>query len=257
MSSKAEQTTLHGVHWAFDSRLPLLLRLGWIVAILSSWSYMLYLTYSRVTYLSTHPKKTIVDVNYDPRGLEFPAVTICDNNLIKKSTARHLAEYEDLKRFLADYTAYRWSHGGENFPAADYNLSHLTMSDLARMSHRGHDFVGGCQFASRRCRDDLLYTMRTFGHCYTFNALFPTERQTYKSDWSPGPPLYTSQTTSNHGLSMLLWADEEEYFYGYRSDTVGFTVAVHSPHTMTTIDNAVVIRIAPGFLTSIGLSYKR
>ncbi|XP_014678557.1 PREDICTED: acid-sensing ion channel 1-like [Priapulus caudatus] len=231
MSSKAEQTTLHGVHWVFDSRLPLLLRLGWIVAILSSWSYLLYLTYSRVTYLSTHPKKTIVDVKYDPGGLEFPAVTICNNNLVKRSTSHKLPQYEELERFLNDYTTYRWRHGlaaGENFPAADYNLSHLTMNELTALSEKdeGAGSVIGCHFDGRSCMGSLRHITRLYGHCYVFNSQVSVPKTQDHDGWDPRPPLYSSQTTSDHGLTMVLWADADEYFYGYKGDMVGFTVSI-------------------------------
>ncbi|XP_014676234.1 PREDICTED: acid-sensing ion channel 1-like [Priapulus caudatus] len=174
ISACSRQTTLHCVHWAFDSRIPLLLRLGWIIAILSAWSYMFYLTYKRVTYLSSQPMKTIIDEQFSARGLEFPGVTICNNNLVKRSAARQLKEYAELERFLSDYADFTWRYGARaavNFSTSGYKLAHVTPNDLYRLGRRDSAAaILRCSYGGENYRNHLQLMTRSHGNCFTFNS---------------------------------------------------------------------------------------
>ena len=77
-----DATSLHGIRYVFWRR-PLWARIGWLVILLVFAAYFLFTAYESITKYYRRPLNTVVAQKYEDR-LDFPAVTICPQNLVSK-----------------------------------------------------------------------------------------------------------------------------------------------------------------------------
>lgn len=75
-------TSLHGIRYLFWRR-PLWARIGWLVLLLAFTAYFLFTAYMSLEKYFKRPINTVITQKY-VSSLEFPAVTICPQNLISK-----------------------------------------------------------------------------------------------------------------------------------------------------------------------------
>ncbi|XP_014671065.1 PREDICTED: acid-sensing ion channel 5-like [Priapulus caudatus] len=80
----ARNTTLHGVKHAADSD-NIILRIIWTLSIVGCWSFLIWLMHVRVSTWLSSPYISIINYEYEKEGIEFPAVTICNNNKLNKT----------------------------------------------------------------------------------------------------------------------------------------------------------------------------
>lgn len=73
-------TSLHGIRYLFWRR-PLWARIGWLVLLLAFTAYFLFTAYMSLEKYFKRPINTVITQKY-VSSLEFPAVTICPQNLI-------------------------------------------------------------------------------------------------------------------------------------------------------------------------------
>ena len=75
-------TSLHGIRYVFWRR-PLWARIGWLLLLLAFTAYFLFTAYMSLDKYFKRPINTVITQKY-VSILEFPAVTICPQNLISK-----------------------------------------------------------------------------------------------------------------------------------------------------------------------------
>ena len=57
-------------------------RLLWLLVLIGLVTLFTFLISSKVEYLMSHPKNVDVNVEFKP-ALEFPAITICNHNMLR------------------------------------------------------------------------------------------------------------------------------------------------------------------------------
>ena len=73
-----ENTTIHGINYIFESGIPIIERLLWIVAMIIMLIFASFLSLSAYKEWEDHPVVTTVMSTGKPiEEIEFPAITIC------------------------------------------------------------------------------------------------------------------------------------------------------------------------------------
>lgn len=96
LSSIASESNVHGVSRIISDR-PIYLRLLWLLAFLGLFGFGFYQVSSIFSTFLQYPTKTDVKVKFD--ALPFPAITICNMNIMKKSKSG-LIQSEKLQQII-------------------------------------------------------------------------------------------------------------------------------------------------------------
>lgn len=167
------QSTLHGLHYLFEKR-PLPQRLVWLILHAFMCSLFLWQTLTlALDYLDYNVSSTIEFVT--ERESSFPAVTLCNFNMYRKSEINNTEFYEVLKKKNplnpdGKNTAIDWSK--------HLNVSALNVEELIRKA--GHqmeyrDPLKGmlyrCTWKGTSCSHiNFTEILTDMGLCYMFNS---------------------------------------------------------------------------------------
>ncbi|GBM15949.1 Acid-sensing ion channel 1C [Araneus ventricosus] len=192
------------------------------------------------------------------RNLEFPAVSICNLNRIKKKLTKicppkrkcrppsgsHLivSERSSLSfcKLLPNGTRIQ---NEKNKSAIKFLIWYFNESEMKR-SRKGHqpsDFLVGCSFNGRDCSEARVsYFMNfRFGNCVTFN----------KGN-EDNEPLKVSQTGVDSGLTLKIRLETDRY--QPTTHTVGARMIIHDPHAIPSAEEEGFF-IGPGYETLVSL----
>ena len=273
-----DNTTMHGIRYVFMKR-HVVIRLLWLVLLLSSGGYYIFTVYRAFNKYYNRPISTVLS-RKNLKEMDFPAVTICPLNLFARS-----------KIFMTDDNPL--------FTSSGLNISSCAVTAEVR-GHRpcGLSLLCCCApidekealilpSCTRQYRQDLLAVMQTSGHhpsieefyryfsqnisefagtkctfgwqetkcsakdfvpmvtpwgmCYTFNSGIDG---TVKS-------VNTAGVSS--GLSVILDTQTHEYIQGKYSE--GFKVLIHGQGEY--FDEWEGINVGPGQHALIAVSQKR
>ncbi|XP_067667605.1 acid-sensing ion channel 2-like [Haliotis asinina] len=175
--------------------------------------------------------------------LSFPAITICNNNIVRRSLLENLG-WRDVLQVTYPYTDFN-----EQLPNASISqldISTFTPLQTSVNSSYGHTMENSiikCDWESASCgRGDFIYQDTDMGKCFTYNS---------------NGSLLARNSGRAHGLRLLLNVQEEEYTRsseGYLG--TGFMVAVHAPDVLPTMSETG-IAVAPGSQHFIGIGVKK
>ncbi|ESO09374.1 hypothetical protein HELRODRAFT_168355 [Helobdella robusta] len=204
--------------------------------------------------------------------LLFPAVTICNNNPMKKSK---IPEIKDLNESIINYhkkiealkcsvndsylskpppssnnTKCIPTSGNNKNEKIDFKMRNLAgeiyyeMRNSAQFYHIGHtidDLIVDCQFSGKYCFGEFthMYSAR-YGNCFTFNSA--EDGKYLKTINNSGP---------NNGLLITFNVEQDEYI-GEITQYAGLRVVVHHPRNMPFPDDEGIL-LAPNALTHIGI----
>ncbi|XP_062590935.1 acid-sensing ion channel 5-like, partial [Saccostrea cucullata] len=138
----------------------------WTVLMLFCITLMSYQIIDRIMYLHSNPVNVNVKINYN-QSLTFPAVTICNQNAFKATTAAERNWYRLIE------TMYNGS--SKSFSQRDldrFHASTLTFNQLFQQaSHRKEDMIVSCRWADLPCGPKNFSEQLTdYGNCYRFVA---------------------------------------------------------------------------------------
>ncbi|XP_065886346.1 acid-sensing ion channel 1A-like [Dysidea avara] len=240
-------TSFHGLPYLAGSQRSLTRLVFWVCALLLSLGLMIvaiilvtkqYLDQNTVLSSKQHFQKT----------LPFPAVTVCNKNLNRRSVAVDSGiELNQLTIFLNLLSENPYL-GNENF---DYNVFvtnyfHLFSSESSdfyynNSGHQIEHMLYSCRYSGQDCwLQDLTQKTSMEGNCYTFNS---GENGTILSSVSNG---------QRYGLELVLNAEEYEYFQA-ESDSVGFNVFIHDPDHFPHYRPSGGFSVSAGQLTQVAL----
>ena len=181
------------------------------------------------------------------KSMLFPAVTICNQNLFRKSVTRRVTKItDDLMLFLNLVS-------GNNMLL--YNFDYSTFLDefdelfgnnsafyFNTSGHQLKDMLLTCRFngASQQC--NFTQQSSTSGNCYTFN-----------SGRNGSDLLSTTQAGYFFGLELTLNAEEHEYFLT-DTDSVGFNVYIHDQDHFPHYGGVGSFLVSTGQLTQVVLT---
>lgn len=198
-------------------------------------------------------------------NLEFPGVTICNLNNVKRTYFHCILDKLDVEECNstnsldssnADWkSSAKWNHSfcldelgeplNKEFLERIHFLSlYLSLNESSKIQygHQGEDFIKYCAFNGEECShtDFIIFVDDAFGNCFSFNNANRSKA-----------PFQTSFVGPNSGLHLELDVQNNEYVW--LSQSVGARVVVHDPYQNPTPHDQG-INVSPGFETSIGLS---
>lgn len=274
----ASRTTLHGISYIFDSSLPILRRVIWLIFLCASSSAFLYLvTISTGKFISL-PMKTVITQEEPPNGLKFPAVTICNLNKFMKSKIDMADDEKSFKKLglnisgcdeirevrgnltcgqalLCTYFLYAPAlvKGCDETIRQNVNdvlngSSNRLFSEEKFLTSYGHDMAGMymdyCRYTSQlSCSDkDFVPTITPDGLCFTFNSGY--NNTPVLNSFFEGPEL---------GLNILLNVQTNESTLTDFSS--GLKVIVHDQDTY--VNRRSGFNIAPGTHSSVAVRLRK
>ena len=203
-------------------------RFLWLLLFLAAIGGCTYAITDRVLYLVSKPTATTVSVDMGTK-LSFPAVTVCNMNLIKKS---YLQEKGLLDAFFDTI-----ENGTVDKPLP-LNYSDFDFYDLLQEGKQ-EKFILGCEYMGQKCSETTT-TYTQLGLCYTFN-----------SGRNNSQILTVDGTGDSHGLKLVLNISREEYL-GTPYQDVGVKIAIHHQGEPGEPENTG-IAVPPGRTAFIGL----
>ncbi|XP_077985245.1 acid-sensing ion channel 4-A-like [Glandiceps talaboti] len=239
-----QEVGLTGVRFVGDKKAAKFRRLLWLVIVLVALSALLYQVSTMFISYSSHAVNVNIRYATPKTQIDFPAMTICNNNMFS------LYGLNSLGYILPMLISLFGAGGdlGQNIPNeyrsrmqsyeyADYRGGTL-FTFVDDSGHQIEEMLRSCSFDGKPCGPQNFTKVATnFGMCYTFNG--NKERI-----------LKISNAGQRYGLTLLLYVNEDEYF-GPGSD-VGFRLMVHDIGEIPDIAGQGV-SISPGTFTSIGL----
>lgn len=227
-------TTTHGVIHIFSGKSKIR-RFLWLVLVLTSASGCLYDIIESIRRLARGNTDTTVSV-VEPEIVDFPAVTLCNLNLIRKSylqsVSRELEELIDNDFYSIVYnTGQQCSN--ENISSS---LNESFPDLLWNGRHTAEDIIFQCKYEGLECNHTHFTPnlMSRRGVCYTFNG----ER---------GPSIRkTNGTGTRFALSLIINVQQYEYITAFNQDLdAGIKIAVH-PQSELPQPDELGIGVPPG-----------
>ena len=273
-----DNTTLHGIRYVFMKR-HVLIRLLWLVLLLSSGAYYIFTVYRAFNKYYNRPISTVLS-RKNLKEMDFPAVTICPLNLFARS-----------KILMTDDNPL--------FASSGLNISSCAVTSEVR-GHRpcGLSLLCCCAPISeeealvfpnctKQYRQDLLAVLQALGHQPNMEEIYRyysqnisefarslctfgwQETECSANDFVPTVTewgmCYTFNSGVNgkvksvdtagvsSGLTVILDTQTHEYTQGKYSE--GFKVLIHGQGEY--IDEWEGINVGPGQHAFIALSQKR
>ena len=275
-----EGTTLHGIRHIFEAK-KTLTKLVWLLFLLSSASYFLFLVHGNITKYYKFPMTTAVR-SFSSHSMTFPAVSICPSNILQK---RKIYSLETESYFLdqgLNLSACNVTAAVRNGRPCGHALLCCCVSIGPFL---GSTFVSNC---SEKYRQDLLnelnrektsFNMEEFLRVYSRNIsnlmyfkvssygptfAHVTERDfvemmtefgkcfTFNSGKSGSPIKRISASGSSFGLNLVLDLAVDENVMAMWAD--GVRVMIHNQGEYFDLWNGVLV--SPGTVASV-LVHKR
>ena len=143
-------------------------------------------------------------------NIDFPAVTICNDCLIRNDSLTDARERKLLYNLLYDpNTTAILSDLGQDYVN---NVSLRKLFSDGAMGIKKNVLFCYYENVVKNCSEVLTESVTANGLCYTFNAKVVTT------------PITTAITGAEYGLQMLLWTSQENYYYS-EAAKAGFKVS--------------------------------
>ncbi|XP_013421470.1 degenerin deg-1-like [Lingula anatina] len=286
-----ENTTAHGLGNVLRYRNSKSRRIMWILLFLAGLGALIYFVSQLAVKYFEWPTETDVTVELEPR-LDFPAVTICNENPVKRSQIA-ASSSSSLNNLLVEVTRNRRAStsalGSSVASISGLSAALISATGLGTGSALGLSSTGtsssGHDYLSKSSRTQSLDQFQ-----YQFAKLNDTERMaighnmtTFLVDCSwQGYPCDKSNFTEfsdykygncfifnsgmnktvrsaargghTYGLSLELYIEQDEYIM--TTESAGVRVTIHEQNSMPFAEEHSIV-VAPGKHTSIGISKKR
>ncbi|XP_014670949.1 PREDICTED: acid-sensing ion channel 1-like [Priapulus caudatus] len=234
-----------GLRYVFDDDVSIYRRIIWGVLVACGLLYSFYQIGKSIHVYASRPVAVSIDLSYRDE-LEFPVVTFCNENVIKKS-AMPQQGFEDYVRVIRMLVGGVSSPLDRNMTEIDALLDGLDVQLLQEVLETGmyhqDEIMRQCWWRGQPCEQKYVTSVYTdMGLCFSFNA-------------NGSSPLIARDTSGHQsGLRLLLDAQQHEYVAS-REGTVGFRVMLHSPYE-TPVLQARGFKVGPGMhiLTSVSKS---
>ena len=238
-----ENTTTHGVVRIFKGKSKAR-RVFWAIVVIVAAGFCLYNIVDQMVLYANNPTATTITQRTNPNGrLTFPAVTVCNLNLFKRSIFESLVHegvLSALRELLASPSSVCNNDTVTEFLSRS-NISYRHIQDVAR--HQAKDLIARCTYAGEECNyTDFSEVLTRLGYCYTFN-----------SGRIPNRSLLKSQGIgTRYGLSLTLNIEQDEYLEWPLEHDAGVRVMIHSQDQPPAPDDSG-IAIAPGRNMLVGI----
>lgn len=164
--------TLHGLHYIFDKRRTYQ-RILWLLFMLLMLGLFLWQASTLFTSYLQYKVISRMEIAYN-RRVEFPVITICNENMYRKSAINGT----DFGKLL-DARNPLYFNQSAVFNWTTYNVSHINMTELLHSAAHKLPFeektktgmLYKCTWEGNTCTaDNFTKVMTDMGLCYSFNA---------------------------------------------------------------------------------------
>ncbi|CAD5126311.1 DgyrCDS14464 [Dimorphilus gyrociliatus] len=171
--------------------------------------------------------------------LDFPSVTICNQNKFRMTSSMEL----NLYKFLSNV----YSSNGNNNVSFDQNLPKDLINNIEYIydfsRHKQSNLIFNCYWAGEKCPGEYITKSITdYGICYTFNS--PSSLKQTKS-------LTVTESGLNNALSLLLNLEQYEYMPGPDNDA-GVKIFLHDDYKRPLMSD-LGFAVAAGMHTLVGI----
>ncbi|XP_053396435.1 uncharacterized protein LOC123544907 isoform X3 [Mercenaria mercenaria] len=206
-----QNTTLHGIRYVGGSH-STFRRLMWLIFVLACLTGVIFQIVDRVGYFYDRPIAVNVKINYN-QTLDFPAVTICNQNAFRATKAAESHRYR-LIEYIFSTTGKISMEKLEKFNSTDLSLEELYTS----LAHTKEDFIVNCVWKNGECsRNDFEMILTDHGVCYIFKK--------EKRD------MLVASSGVDSGLRVTLNVEQYEYMTGPH-DSAGIKILLHDAREM-------------------------
>ncbi|XP_076330958.1 acid-sensing ion channel 4-A-like [Tachypleus tridentatus] len=232
----------------------------WVFVFCLCIGFCIYHSVSFVTSYLEYPVIVNLDVENNLE-LEFPAVTVCNLNGLRKSALMLQQHVEDLSisccfTFISSLfqprsavSSCKRNDQDKSQSYSDirrfFNILHKLNTTLRqKLGHQAQDFIKKCTWMDEDCsyRNFTIFTSYLYGNCFTFNA-----------DWSnTSVTKKVKSMGALSGLTLELNLERDEYLDEITS-TVGARVVVHDSRIVPQPENEG-IDMSTGLQTSVMVS---
>ena len=179
-------------------------------------------------------------------SIPFPAVTICNQNLFRKSVISNVTNItNDVMSYLNLISGNNVLLGHLNYRRFLQQYGNLLGEDSAfyynNSGHQLEDMLLSCRYAGEAQQCNFTQQTSSSGNCYTFNS------------GHDGSIFYMTEPGYWYGLELILNAEEHEYFID-QSDSVGFKVYIHDQDHFPYYGAIGSFLVSSGQLTQVVLS---
>ncbi|XP_072039699.1 acid-sensing ion channel 1-like [Amphiura filiformis] len=236
-------TTLHGARYIWNPKYHGMKRLIWVLLVVGLNAYLWYSIVRDLNRYFKYPVQSYVTESYTG-NLTFPAVTLCNYNLFRKS-----AVSEDLIQFFDElFNPYsnhdaddaKWKYMDKTINESWHDFDNFVLSG----AHQINDMLHSCSWSMLEpCGiENFTQVITDWGVCYTFN-----------NPDNISDALVISKAGIRSGLFMRLNIQQDEYAYGANL-AAGFKILLH-PQGVQPLVRDYGFSVSPGFETSIAVKF--
>ena len=184
-------------------------RCMWLIMTIACICAVGYQIYERVSFFGSWPVNVNVEINYN-KSLQFPAVTICNQNSFRATKAAEFGLYDLIDETFAKSATFQLDYIKSN------NATNITIEDLiVNLGHDKYDLFFSCSWKNTDCSpEDFIPVLTDHGLCYTFSP--------NSSEMAISAPGIDS------GLKLMLNIEQYEYMNGPH-DSAGVKILLHDP----------------------------
>ncbi|KAL6730003.1 hypothetical protein Aduo_001006 [Ancylostoma duodenale] len=242
----SQTTTMHGPKRIYQGKR--LAMYFWILMVLCSGILLCYQVSTLIKMYVSNPTVSQVSFLINEKGMDFPAVTICNFNPIKKSYIKKLNASGDFSDHLLEYLIESLMDTRALYGNADRAQLHVGDRALQvyQESHPNFTITGFFNEAGFNCSETMKLCMfigRQFDCCKYMRPTMTNMGNCHTLDMRGARNWMQKQTVSgvNAGLQIFLDAHMEEQFDGTGDGTEppftngyenGFRYYVHPPETI-------------------------
>ncbi|KAL9964420.1 hypothetical protein ACROYT_G028061 [Oculina patagonica] len=228
-----DNSTLHGMQYVFNGETKIR-TIIWTVVLLAGTAYFTYQSSVLLKRYYSYPITTKITLKYEEVA-EFPAITICHFNKLRKTFVdKHNAE-EVLKYALTGALGTKINSSTIGWTG----LRNFSMEDILKIGgHQIEKMMKTCLWRGKKC-DERNFTkiLTPMGLCHTFN-----------SDEEGREILRVRNAGSKFGLNLVLDVQQDEYTTSLLADQAGFMVLIHDQETPPMVEE-LGFSIGPGTTT--------
>ncbi|XP_078362062.1 acid-sensing ion channel 3-like isoform X2 [Oculina patagonica] len=231
-------TTLHGFHFLSDSN-SAIRRIVWLLLMIICLAIMAVNVKENYAKLQRHDSLVTKDVEQSKRLL-FPAVSICNQNMLLKTKIRdtdaqfYLDSIDDLKaEYMGNVTTEQALHRAR----ASFDIE----KTVREAGHNLSTMMKLCMWRGQKCGVENFTTFVSFyrGLCYTFNS------------GAPGHPLLDVTSSGiSQALNLIIDVQPEEYYGPFSYEGTGLKVLLHEQKEWPEMEN-LGVDVTPGYNTNI------
>ncbi|XP_070537618.1 acid-sensing ion channel 2-like [Ptychodera flava] len=239
-----QETSIGGVRYVTDVYSGNLRRLFWFLVVCSAFGGLTFQIVQMCKAFISRPVS--VNLEYKPmERMKFPAVTICNDNQIRKTGLLDAFGYSGgddvigIAHAVLSPSTQTLDTGVDLVGLNEYHNFEYLMTTL---SHKTDEMIIRCKWPGRQCSaDNFTTTYASDWICVTFNS----------GESESGDVVEQVSGGERYGLTVYLDVESHEYFNS-KQHYVGFRVIVHDQDDIpNTKDRG--FNVAPGTYTAAAL----